>query len=257
MERVPPQLSQEAQSRIDFVHSIVPKRKKHPKSRLILGFLLLVIILVALVFMTQPAKTIKVKKPVIKPPKTTSLASVATSGYSSTYFGLNFSYPHTWALQDNHVGTIKLTSPLTNLVSDAQATVKGNISLTITKQGTLPTSLSSGTALAVLNSQILQYANPSATQNGQTYISFVQYASTNIKGGLDGVYVTGNYGFVQDQVINQTDISSVNPLIYVTFNQCANKSCQSFKPLTIAASYWQNAAANQIVTNIIKSFVFN
>jgi hypothetical protein len=252
-------LSPEAQARINFVRSVVPRRK--PRYLIKTASLLVVaLIIVGLILLLGSSGNHKVKPKVTK--STTSQAASLTTNiplasYTSQFFGLSLRYPTTWAVKDSGQGLLQLTSPLTNLTAADGKSVKGQIVFTASKPGTLPAGLTAGTNLAVLDSTVAVYTSPTSDQSGQTYLSFVQYSTTSIKGGLDGVYVTGNYGYQKDQVVPTSDISNVSPLIYISFNQCKNKQCTTFTPLTIASSSWTGTPLGQIINNLIESFVFN
>jgi hypothetical protein len=129
--------------------------------------------------------------------------------------------------------------------------------MAIQQQGQLPASFSAGAALAVLNSQRITYTQPTTAQPSQAYLSFVQYSSTTTKGGLDGIYLTGNYGYQKDQAIPSSDISSISPLVTVTFTKCGNASCTSnLVPLTIASTSWSKSALQTPIKAMLASLAF-
>jgi hypothetical protein len=251
-------LSREAQARIDFVRSVIPKNTKHNHRQAVittLGILIVVIILWIAFFGGSSKTSVTVKnKPNV--PKAVSLTTTPTTTYSSQFFAMTMTYPRNWILKDSKHGLITITSPLTNLTSDTYKLVKGQVILTFAQQGSIPSGFNGGTDLAVLNSALVAYTNPTQFQSSQTYISFVQYPTTNVIGGLNGVYVTGNYGYQKDGVIPASEIQTINPLITATFRQCQNTACKAFEPLTITSGSWSSSPIGSIVTAIISSLVF-
>jgi hypothetical protein len=182
---------------------------------------------------------------------------VPTQPYASSNFNLSFNYPDGWSVVDNGSGIMTVTSPGLPLTSAAGQTVTSLITMTIQKQGQLPAAFSAGPALAVLNSQTLAYSQPTASQTSQAYLSFVQYSSTTTKGGLDAIYLTGNYGYQKDQTIPATDIANVNPLVTVSFTKCGNTACTSnLTPLTIASASWSQAALQAPIMTMLASLAF-
>lgn len=186
-----------------------------------------------------------------------TVAGTQTRTYTATDFNLSFQYPDTWTVVNNGTGPMTVTSPSTQLVSAPGQKVTGQIIMTIQAQGQLPAAFSAGIVLAVLNSQKYSYTNPTSSQNVQTYLSFVQYAATTTKGGLDAIYLTGNDGYTKDQVIPSTDIAAIAPLITMTFFKCGNSACtENLTPLTIADTSWSNNSFKAPIVNMLRSFAF-
>ena len=184
-------------------------------------------------------------------------SSGPTKSYTATDFNLSFNYPAGWTVFNNGSGPMTVTSPSTQLTSASGQTVAGLITMTIQPQGQIPASFSAGAALAVLNSQKISYTHPTSAQLSQAYISFVQYSATTTKGGLDGVYLTGNYGYQKDQTIPSSDIAKISPLVTVTFTKCGNTACTSnLNPLTIASTSWSKSAFQTPIKNMLASFAF-
>jgi hypothetical protein len=255
----------EAQARIDLARSVVgpPRRSHHRYLRALIGLIALLVVGVILAWTLGG-------KPKVKPKSTASAAShstlaksssqaasIPTQTYTSSDFGLSLHYPDGWDVVDSGSGPMTVTSRPMTLVSATGQSLTGEVIVTIQKQGQLPTAFNGGTDLAVLNSQLISYTNPSTTQNSQTYISFVQYSATNTKGGLDGIYVTGNDGYSKDQVIPASDINQINPLITITFTKCGNSSCSTnLTPLTIASTSWASSVLQKSVLTLLTSLVF-
>jgi hypothetical protein len=159
---------------------------------------------------------------------------------------------------DSGNGPMTVTSPAMQLNAADGSKDTGQIIMTIQKQGQLPAAFTAGSALAVLNSQLISYSQPTPSQTSQTYLSFVQYSSTTSVGGLDGIYVTGNYGYQKDQVVPDSDITSIDPLITVTFIKCGNSKCTSnLNPLTVASTSWNNDAFQAPIKTMLSSLTFN
>lgn len=253
------ELSPDVQARIDFVHSVVPKRAHHHTKLVILVSLAVVAIAVGAWLIAGSSSGPKAPtKAQPKIAKVTSLsASAKTTTYNSTDFGFKFSYPVSWKLLDNNKGLLTLTSPLTHLTNAVGKTVNGQVILTVQKQAQLPSGFTAGTNLAVLNSQLITFTAPSQDQSAQTYISYVQYSSTNTKGGLNGIYLTGNYGIGKDEVVTANEVESVTPVMMVTFSQCQNKTCHTLTPVTLSSAAWQASPAAQIITNLFESLTFD
>jgi hypothetical protein len=187
---------------------------------------------------------------------TNQATTIPTRSYTAADFNLSFNYPTDWDIVNNGTGPVTVTSPGMPLTSATGQSVTGKITMTIQAQGQIPASFMAGTALAVLNSQEITYTNPSTTQNMKTYLSFVQYSSTNTKGGLDGIYVTGNDGYQKDQVIPSTDVGAIDPLITITFTQCGNSLCtENLTPLTVASTSWSKTSFQAPVLNMLRSLV--
>lgn len=191
-------------------------------------------------------------------PAAPAAPSVPTTSYTSTNFNTSFNYPNGWNLVDSGNAPLTVTSPVTNIVAANGQSVPGQIVITLANKGTLPPGFTTQ-SVAVMTSQKISFNQPSTTQAAQTYISFVQYPSTTTTGGLDGIYMTGNYGYQKDQTIPSTDIANVDPLVSVSFYSCASQSCPvaTRKPLTISSSDWNNSSFSAPLLTTFKSFTFD
>jgi hypothetical protein len=251
----------EAQSRVDFARSVVSSHQKSHKKATIISLVVLTLV-VGLVWLLIPGKTTPKTQSntshFIAQTKTQNKApTIATQSYSSAAFGVSFNYPTNWAIVDSGNGVMTITSPPLQLNDASHQSVTGFITVTFHSQGQLLAAFTAGSDLAVLNSQTINYTQPTADQTADTYLSFVQYSSTSIKGGMDGVYVTGNYGYQEDQVIPSSDVASLNPLIMVTFTKCGNSRCTTnLTPLTIAASDWSDSSFQAPITTLLSSLSF-
>jgi hypothetical protein len=135
--------------------------------------------------------------------------------------------------------------------------VLGKIIMLVQPQGAIPSDFGTGNAVAVRDSQLLKYSNPSASQLAQTYLSFIQYDSATISGTLNAIYITGNYGYQKDQIIQRADIATLNPLVTITFGQCATAACSNVGDLSIQANDWNNSALSTPIFTILKSLSFS
>jgi hypothetical protein len=178
-----------------------------------------------------------------------------TKRYTSANFNLSFSYPQNWTVTDTGKGKLTVNSPAMQLKGADGQSQNGQVVMAIQNENTYDFTLfKAGSAVAVLNSQKLAYSNPSPTQRANTYISFLQYASTTTHGALDGIYVTGDFGYQKDQTIPESDIQKVDPVITVTFNQCQNAGCSgTVKPMNISSSQWSDSSFATQISKMIES----
>jgi len=244
---------------------------KSSKKGLVLGLSLLVILAIIVggayfVFTHQVKSTKKVLtvKTVTASARvhasSSSVSKVPTTSYASSSYGATFSYPTTWKLVNNGPGSpLEVISPIENLINENGQKVPAEIILTLANQATTPSAFGNNSA-AVLTSLRLNYRHASASQAASTYISFVQYPSTTVVGGLNAIYVTGNYGYQKYQLIPVSQVDQVDPLIYYSFVQCPSAtSCPtaSSKPLVISSTEWSDTNFSEPILNTIGSFNFN
>jgi hypothetical protein len=167
-------------------------------------------------------------------------------------------YPASWTPQENN-GILTVTSPVVPLTDAGGNDVKGRVVLTIQppKQADLKP-FDQGKVVAVLKSDRVTYTNPSTSQNGASYLSFLQYPSTTTKGGLDAMYLTGNAGFQYGGVVSKTDITQVDPLVSLTFIGCANDDCPAATQTaqTISSDMWKQTDFQQPIMKMLESFHF-
>jgi hypothetical protein len=149
-------------------------------------------------------------------------------------------------------------SPATQLKSASGQSVTGRIIMTIANKGNNLGVFDKGNATAVLNSQKIAYTSPTPNQRANTYLSFLQYATTTAAGALDGIYITGDNGYQKGQDIPKGDIAGIDPLVSVTFVQCAASTCSGgTSALSIAASSWSNTSFAAPITKMLESLSFN
>ena len=277
--QAPPALD-EHQARIEYLKSLrqqdSPKKKKrrNKTGRTVLAIVLVVLIVGALGAAAyfwfhssrpttpakQPAKTqTQPTTPAAQEPTAQDEQTVATKDYSSTAFALSLAYPGDWTPEEV-AGKLTITSPVLQLTNASGQTTSGKIVLLVRPHQDKPAEFTAGNIVTVLDSETVNYTRPSSTQAGSTYISYLQYATTKIKGGLDGIYITGDYGYKYGQDVKLTEISKLNPLVDVTFVSCADTTCVTAtqQPLTISSSVWKSDTTNRpAVDTMLKSFVFN
>ncbi|MHB1864825.1 MAG: hypothetical protein ACYCPS_01510 [Candidatus Saccharimonadales bacterium] len=203
-----------------------------------------------------PNKTTTKHSQTISHTKSQAASSIPTTSYTSTTFNLTVNYPTSWSVTTQGNNSLSISSPVMRLTAADGKTVSGKIVFNVLNQGQIPAAFGSS-SVSVLDSQDLSFTTPTPYQAAQTYISFIQYPATTIKGGLDGIYVTGNNGYVKDQSVTAAQVNQVNPLIYVSFENCQNQTCANPTPLTIASTMWSDSALSTPVTTMIKSLTFS
>jgi hypothetical protein len=251
----------------DFEVPYDPPKKRHPFLRRVgrfIGWMVLIVVLTAggggtawyYWLRNEPKGTPRSQQQTATNP-TPPPAAVAepTESFSSAAFLLEFQYPKGWKTSEGADNKITAVSPATQLKTTSGAKQAGQIVFTIQrKQVSLP-DFKDGSALAVRESEKIDYSKPSQVQRGSTYLTFVSYATSASK-GLDGVYVTGDNGYIKDQYVPVTDIAKSDPLITVTFKGCDDTKCTAAtKPLTLAASSWDDAAFAKPIRTMLQSIV--
>ncbi len=166
-----------------------------------------------------------------------SQISATTKHYTSSNFSLEFDYPSDWTVTDSGGGLLSVKSPSLKLKDSLGQTQPGQIALTMRDKTQKLPEFDKGNSTAVIDSEKISYTKPTSAQRGSTYLSFLNYASGGK--GLDGVYVTGDFGYKKDQAIPLVDIQKVDPVISITFFKCPDSKC-SDKPasLTLDSGYW-------------------
>lgn len=175
--------------------------------------------------------------------------------YDSTVFKLSFTYPGDWTPAETK-DKLTITSPVVTLTDANSQTKSGRLLLTVRPRQDKPVEFTAGNVVAVLDSEKVNYTKPTSTQRGSTYLSYLQYSTTNVKGGMDGIYITGDYGYKYAQVVRVTDIATLDPLVDVSFVSCADTACAATAqtPLTISSTAWKSDTTNRpVVETILKS----
>ena len=147
---------------------------------------------------------------------------------------------------------MSVVSPAMKLTDAGGRSFTGQIELLIRTTQQKLTEFQAGNAVAVMDSQKITYSKPTQTQRANTYLSFLQYATAS--GGLNGVYITGDFGYTKDQAVPLVDINKADPIISLVFNKCLNDTCTKVTPAAITASSWSDASFSDPLLNMLKSF---
>ena len=225
-------------------------RRKRQRQRQLKAFLVFIALLIIIglisgvvVLINKQSKTVK-KSPIIK--------TAVIKQYISTSSSINFSYPDNWTVFNNHHGLIEINSPVTSILNDLHHQTKGRIDVMINQKTVIPPQFGNF-SLAVLNSKIVKYKKPTSLQSNQTYLTFAQYPSTTVIGGLNAIYLTGSFGYEFKQVIPIGDMEKLSPLIIISFNQCINKNCHNVTPMVVNSSFVNQPIVSQQAYNIVES----
>jgi hypothetical protein len=205
---------------------------------------------------TTKSNETKSHKTVTAPKSTTTAPNITLTNYSSSVFNLTVNYPNTWTIAASGSTSMTITSPETAMTADTGKAVEGKTIVTVVNQGQIPAGYGSS-SVAVLNSQDINFSKPTSSQAAQTYISFMQYPATTVKGGLDAIYMTGNNGYLKGDVVPSSIVGQVSPLVIVSFEQCSNQTCTSPVALTISSTMWNSSAFSTPILDILKSFEFS
>jgi len=183
-----------------------------------------------------------------------STATEATKHYDSTDLNLGFDYPEHWTVTDSN-SRLTVVSPAMQLTDGDGQSQTGQIIMSIQNANAADFSMfQKGSAVAVLPSEKITYNKPTSTQNADTYVSFLQYAATTTHGALDGIFVTGNYGYQYGQTISEGDVTKVDPDIRITFMKCANAACTGTPTaLSISSTMWSNKSFSTPIEDMLKS----
>ncbi len=178
--------------------------------------------------------------------KAASKIASETAHYDSTNFNLGFDYPKDWTVTDAAgSGILTAVSPSMQLTNSSGQTVTGQVVLKIRDKTQKLTEFNSGNATATRDSLKIAYTKPTQTQRGSTYLSFLQYAASG--SGLDGIYITGDNGYQKGQAIPLVDITKVDPVISIIFQDSSSKQ------MSIAASMWDDQSFSGPLTSLLKS----
>ncbi len=190
-------------------------------------------------------------------PATQPTPNIPSTSYTSVNFSTTFNYPSSWTIVDSGSAPLSVTSPTMQLKAANGSSVLGQVVLTLANKGTMPSAFGTQ-SVAVMTSQKITFTQPSTTQAAASYISFIQYPSTVTPGGMDAIYLSGNYGYQKDQTIPASDLASVDPLVYVSFYSCASSQCPvtSRQPLTLASTDWNDNSFSAPILIMLDSFTF-
>lgn len=169
-----------------------------------------------MVFKKKPANTSATKTSSSQK----QLISSDTKTYSSNQFRLDFKYPSDWTVnEDSGSGLLTATSPKINLPA-ANGSTAGQVVFKIRANSQNLPEFDAGNATSAADSEKIAYDNPSSAQRGQTYVSFLNFASSANNNLIDGIYITGDFGYLKGQDIPKGDIKKLDPIISISFNSC-------------------------------------
>jgi lipopolysaccharide export system protein LptC len=232
------------------------KRKFHPFLIIVLLLLLAVGAIYWFMIRAQPAKA-PTKKTAGSSQTSSSTANLSTTHYDSSNFNLGFDYPKSWKVSDTSgSGKLTVTSPAMKLIDSDNQKVDGQIVMAIRDKTQKLSEFDKGNAAAILDSEKITYTKPSETQRGNTYISFLNYASStgSNAAGIDGIYVTGDAGYQKDQAVPAADISKIDPVTDVTFVKCSDSQCTGTGlALTLDVSNWQDSSFSKPIKTMLQS----
>lgn len=252
-----PEELQERQERLDYLRSLRSEKPKKKWPKVLATIILILVLMAAGAGAAYYFLVLKGDKPTtqsdmmqVETNQPTNIAetpepAAELKDYTSINFPLSLSFPDNWTVSDQ---TAKLTilSPPRDMKSATGTNTKAAVLITIRgKQTNLP-EFDSGNASAVLLSEKVNYTQPSSTQRGQTYLSYLQYAATKAKGGMDAVYITGNSGYTQGQFIPETDVIKVDPLVTVTFVSCQTSCMPTSTSVAIDSATWTGDTKKQV-----------
>ena len=267
------------QARMDYLQSLRQdggNKRKKGKGKIILIVVIIVLLLgaggaAAYMWLKGSDSAGKTKQPSQTKTQTTTQPSTEpvvdgeqnsaaeAKTFTSTAFALSIAYPGDWTpeeLKDKLV----ITSPVVTLTDANGQKTNGRMVLNVRARQDKPVEFTAGNVVAVLDSDKVNYTKPSSTQRGSTYLSYLQYATTTTKGGMDGVYITGDYGYKYGQTVRLVEISKVDPLVNVMFVSCADTTCAATtqKALSVSSTAWKTDTANRTaVETMLKSLALN
>lgn len=242
----------------EFVRTIEPVQQAKKKRRLSLIIGLVLLLLLgggAAYFITkhkQPPTSNGPTSQASEPPK--ALLDTTTKRYSSSQFYLDIDLPSDWEVKDEQgSGIMTATSP--NIaIPTAGTNTTGRVVLTLRDKSQKLTEFDKGNATATIDSEKIAYTKPSSAQRGQTYVSFLTYATATSTSLIDGIYITGDFGYQKEQAIPKVDIQKIDPIISLTFMAC-DGSCT--KQIAITPDAWQAADFGVVLKKMLQSLTVN
>ena len=262
----PPEPSEEDhQARVEYLRSITPNRGKQRGSHKGLIITTIIVLLIAAVVaawflggnQSSPKKTTPTQTTTPQQSQSSKVPTTTTH-YDSSNLSLGFDYPQGWTVTDT-AGSGKLTavSQPVQLKDTTGQTVTGQITLTVRNSQQPLTEFNAGSSTAALDSQKIAYSKPTASQRGNTYVSFLRYATDSSSTGLDGVYITGDAGYQAGQNIPKTDIAKEDPIVAITFAKCGDATCSgATTPMAITSSSWSDTSLSGPLMTMLESFSF-
>lgn len=180
--------------------------------------------------------------------------SADTVTYESPQFFLSFKHPSDWEVVDERgTGMLKVTSPLIDIPMDGES-VSGKVVFSIRSKTDKLEEFEGGNGLAVMESEKITYSNASQSQRGETHITFVSYAGSVSSALIDGVYITGDFGYQKDQAVPKVDIQKIDPIINLSFVSC-DGSCTV--KVAIPPTSWQQQNFGGQLKTLLQSLRIN
>ena len=178
---------------------------------------------------------------------------------------LSFSYPSAWSVTpatntDTNNQAISLASPLTTLPSASGSNVTGKVTIQIRPGNATIAELGSNAPIVPLASTQIAYSQPTANQFQYPFVSYIHFANgAKTSGVFEEVMITGSQSFAQDQTLDNSSLSGLDPIITATFYQCSTQDCTGSgqNRLSITNSTWQNTSLMKQVLTLFESFKFN
>ena len=243
----------------EYLNTVEPLQK-HKKKNLIKLIIITIVLIAAagggafMYLSKRPKGQPQTSAPVSEVAKPSVGITTETKRYSSSQFFLDFDQPSDWELTDELAsGILKATSPDLNIPTPG-GTTTGKVVLTIKGKSQKLPEFGTGNATAVIDSEKVAYTKPSSAQRGQTYLSFLSYPASSSTGLIDGVYITGDFGYTKEQAIPKVDIQKVDPVITLTFFAC-DGSCT--KPMGITPEAWAVPEFGGALKKLLQSFTIN
>jgi cytoskeletal protein RodZ len=181
-------------------------------------------------------------------------SEIETEHHESPSFNLGFDYPKGWKVSDISGSDKIIVSSTPMKLKDANGQeVEGQIIMTVRGKTQKLPEFDKGAATATADSEKINYTKPSETQRGSTYISFLNYASSN-ENGLDSIYITGDAGYQKDQAVPAVDISRIDPITNVTFVKCPDSKCAgTTAALTVDSNSWKDSTFSAPIKTLLQS----
>lgn len=240
----------------DYVSNLQPikdQKKKSKRNKIIFVVVLSLIIVgaAAYFFLLKPEpkqQTVQTSQPVQNQEQT---EVVGTEKYSSTSLRLSFDYPKNWKLDDATQGLVKVESPVTKLSDINGESSDAKVVVTFLSAGSEVPAFEEASATAMIDSEKITYDSPSQNQRKQTYLSFAGFGAA----GLDAVFITGDAGYQKEQIIPESDIKKIEPIISVTFYKCVDAVCggEAAGAYTIAVDEWKSDSMLQAAQAMLES----
>lgn len=181
------------------------------------------------------------------------LFTTETEAYESSGFGLTITHPKDWTVSADASDQFSITSPDVKLADSGGEKVTGKVVLRVrNKQVALP-ELDGGNSLAAIDSEKISYTQPTASQRAQTYVSFLRYATNAGADTLDGLYITGDTGYIKGQAIPKADFVPVQPIISITFTKECTDCEGGSEPTSVSLTTWADARFNGPLRTMLQS----